>query len=237
MNVKFKKLLSLVLAVMLAVIPLTVTAGAADAKAVLDFRVSDDGYATVYECDTSAKGVVSIPDKVTIKSKTYSVKYIGDRAFDKCKGVTEIKIPEGVTVIGSAAFRNCTSLTDVYIPESLIRCEFDAFNGCKDVTVHCYTANYQFITLCGTYADIELDIIDEELNADDGTETEEDSLEDFGAIGTFIKALREMIQNILDYFGVEDDEEFSIDDLPFDLPFDIPIEDDSILDDLIGVDL
>lgn len=237
MKIKFKKPLSLILTFLVLFFSLTVSVGAADAKAVLSFAVSDDGYAVVSECDSSAAGVLSIPTKATVKGKSYSVKYIGDRAFDKCKYLTEIKIPDGVTVIGSAAFRDCTGLEEVHIPESLIRCELDAFDGCSDITVHCYTANYQFIMLCGTYPDIELDIIDEQENAGSDEAEPKDTLEDLGFIGRFINALRNMIQRILDYFGVEDDKDFSIEDLPFDLPFDIPVEDDSILDDLIGVDL
>ena len=227
MNIRINKLLSLILAMLLAVGCLSINVGAADAKEVLEFKVSDDGYAIVSDCDTSAKGVLSVPSKATIKGKSYNVKYIGDKAFDKCKALTQIKIPEGVTAIGSAAFRNCTKLKEVYIPESLIRCELDAFDGCSDVVVHCYMANYQFISIYGSYTNLELDIIDYvESPEEEPVDPDEELLEDLGFIGTFISALKNLIQNIMDYFGVEDDSDndFSIEDLPFDLPFDIEIE-------------
>lgn len=222
MKLKIKRLLSFVLALLVVFSCFSLGVCAADAKAVLEFRVSDDGFAIVSGCDTSAKGVISIPDKVTINSKSYAVKYIGDRAFDKCKELTEIKIPEGVTAIGSAAFRDCVRLEEVHIPESLIRCEFDIFDGCSDVVVHCYSSNYQFILLCGSYSDIIVDVIDEDvLTEEEVTEPEEDNLEDLGFIGRFISALRNLIQNILDYFGAGEEDDFTIEDLPIELPFDI----------------
>ena len=232
MNIKIKRLLSLTLALFLLAGCFSISSAAADAKAVLEFRVSDDGYAVVTECDTAAKGVLSVPDKATVNGKTYYVKYIGDRAFDKCKKLTEIKLPEGVTAIGSAAFRNCTGLREVFIPESLVRCELDAFDGCSDVTVHCYTSNYQFITLCGTYSDITVDIIDvDNIPQEDNSDSDEDNLEDLGFIGRFISALKTLIKSIMNYFGADDDD-FSIEDLPFDLPFDIPVEEDNGIFDI-----
>lgn len=234
MSTKIKRLFPLILAVLLIFSRFSVSVGAADAKAVLKFKVSDDGKAIVYDCDTAAKGVVSVPDRIKIKSKTYAVKYIGDKAFDKCKKITVIKIPEGVTSIGSYAFRSCTALKEVYIPESLIRCEPDAFKDCSDVKVHCYTANYQFISLCGSYSNVEIDIIDED-NIITSPAEEKDFLDDFGFVGRFIKALRDLIQDITDYFGV-DEEDFTVEDLPFDLPFDLPEEENSVLGDILGVD-
>ncbi len=230
MKTNIKKLLSLMLAMLIAISCFSLNVSAADAKAVLEFSLSDDGYAVVTDCDSSAKGVLSVPDKATVDGESYSVRYIGDRAFDKCKYLTEIKIPEGVTAIGSAAFRNCVKLEEVYIPESLIRCEFDAFDGCSEVVVHCYTANYQFIMLCGTYSDIVLDVVDEQEGSDEeSTETDEDNLEDLGFIGNFIMALRNLIENILDYFGVEEEDDFTFEDLPLDLPFELPFDIEQVL--------
>lgn len=221
MNVNIRRIISLFMVILLTFGCFSLSAAAADAKAVLEFGISDDGYAVVKGCSTSAKGVISIPSSVTINGKSYNIRYIGDRAFDKCKAVTEIKIPEGVTAIGSAAFRNCTGLTEVYIPESLIRCELDAFDGCSGVVVHCYTSNYQFIMLYGSYSDIVLDIIDEDNLETEEPETDDDILDDLGIIGRFITALKNLIQNLLDHFNVNLEDDFSIEDLPIELPFDI----------------
>ena len=39
---------------------------------------------------------------------------IGDHAFERCSGLTEITIPNGVTSIGKCAFYGCNKLTKVY---------------------------------------------------------------------------------------------------------------------------
>ena len=38
---------------------------------------------------------------------------IGDSAFDECKNLTSITIPDSVTFIGAGAFKRCTSLTAI----------------------------------------------------------------------------------------------------------------------------
>jgi len=232
MKNKAARIISIVLIIALTISCFGCVAYAADAKAVLTFKVSDDGYAIVSDCLEDAKGVVSIPTSVEIKNKTYKIKYIGDKAFDKCKLVTEIYIPDGVTAIGSYAFRNCSKLTDVYVPESMIRCELDAFDGCSGLVVHCYMSTYQFINLCGTNAGVSFNIIDLPEDNGEGDVPEEDMLDELGFIGRFIKALRALIQKILDLFGANDDD-FSIEDLPFDLPFEIPVENNNPFIDLL----
>ncbi len=227
---KTRKILSFVLVISVVLMSLVLSAGAADAKSVLTFKVSDDGYGIVSDCKVAAEGVVSVPAKVTIDEKTYKVKYIGDKAFDKCRKITEIHIPEGVTAIGSYAFRNCEKLKDIYTPESLVRCEIDAFYGCENLTVHCYESTYQFINLTGINANVTFNVIDASEDDETSQDTAEDSLSDLGFIGKFITALKTLINNILEHFGANDDD-FSIEDLPFDLPFEIPEEnDDSFLD-------
>lgn len=60
-----------------------------------------------------------------------SVKVINDYAFDGCRDLEEINIPDSVTRIGRVAFRNCVKLKSVVIPDSvtsnLLR---DTFSGC-----------------------------------------------------------------------------------------------------------
>jgi len=48
--------------------------------------------------------------------------------------VTEIKIPEGVTIIGYLAFTECSSLTSVTIPNSVTSIGKDAFSYCPRLT-------------------------------------------------------------------------------------------------------
>lgn len=235
MRLFFKKTTSIFLSVLIIFSCFLTTASAATALEVLTFKSAGNGYATVTDCKTSAKGTVKIPSKVEIKNKTYTVKYIGENAFENCKSITKIIIPEGVTSIKSKAFLNCSALKELYVPETLVRCEYDAFDGCGSFTVHCFVANSNLIGLCGMHPGITLDIIDMKADSDVATDDAEESdpLASFGIIGTFVKALQNLIDNIMSYFGVneEDEFEFDINDLPFDLPFDIEIEDDNPLFD------
>lgn len=217
-----KKGISIILAVMMAFSFCSV-ASAADASRVLSFEVSTDGYAVVTDCNVKAKGVVEIPSAVTINENVYKVRYIGDKAFDNCTLITDIKIPEGVTAIRNFAFRNCTSLENVYIPESLAICQFDAFDGCGKMTIHCYEANYQFFSIYSVASDIEVIVIDE----DSAEEEDEPVVEEVDFITRFINALKKMIEDIIASFKGDDSDDLSdipfLEDLPFldDLPFDI----------------
>lgn len=49
-------------------------------------------------------------------------------------GVTEIVIPEGVTVIGEEAFGSCQRLQSVCIPESAARIGDGGFERCTSIT-------------------------------------------------------------------------------------------------------
>ena len=58
---------------------------------------------------------------------------IGNGAFWGCS-LTSIKIPDGVTSIGNSAFRDCSSLTSISIPDGVTSIEEYAFYGCKSLT-------------------------------------------------------------------------------------------------------
>ena len=47
------------------------------------------------------------------------VSVIGDRAFENCKFLNELILPEGIKSIGRRAFRNCESLEKLTLPEGL----------------------------------------------------------------------------------------------------------------------
>ena len=61
-----------------------------------------------------------------------SVTRIGERAFAST-GLKEVVIPEGVTWIGEWTFYGCTSLQSVTFPENLKQIGGEAFGGCHDL--------------------------------------------------------------------------------------------------------
>lgn len=92
-------------------------------------------------------GDVTIPDGVTNIGKAFQrcktltsvvipegVKKISDYAFEGCINLTHATIPEGVTSIGESAFEWCTSLVSVTIPSSLTSINNYAFKQCKSLS-------------------------------------------------------------------------------------------------------
>ena len=81
-------------------------------------------------------GSIIIPESVTYGGVTYSVTSIGDRAFERCSGLTSVEIPNSVTSIGGQAFFGA-GLTSVTIPNSVKSIGTQAFAHCglKSVTI------------------------------------------------------------------------------------------------------
>ena len=73
----------------------------------------------------------SIQGKYEIRDGT---KVIVGSAFDDCRGLTEVVIPDSVTTIVPAMFINCTGLQSVTIPETVTEIGAFAFDGCSVLT-------------------------------------------------------------------------------------------------------
>jgi len=63
----------------------------------------------------------------------YTVTKIGDKAFEGCKKLTCVHIPDSVTSIGYGAFYDCCSLTTIHIPNSVTLIGDSAFSGCSEI--------------------------------------------------------------------------------------------------------
>ena len=68
-----------------------------------------------------------------------SVTSIVSEAFESCKSLTSITIPDGVTSIADWAFYNCTSLNSINIPDSVTSIRNWAFENCTSLTDVYYT--------------------------------------------------------------------------------------------------
>ena len=106
-----------------------------------DFEVDGICYNVLSEADRTCEvdsgshsGNITIPEKVTYNTTTYSVTEIGSYAFWDCSGLTSITIPNSVTTIGFSAFQGCSGLTSVTIPNSVTEIGAYAFFGCKGLT-------------------------------------------------------------------------------------------------------
>ena len=72
----------------------------------------------------------------------HDVTKIGNYAFNRCFGLTDIIIPNSVTSIGSSAFSGCYDLKSVTIPKTMNYIGFLAFGECSSITnIYCYAFN------------------------------------------------------------------------------------------------
>ena len=78
-------------------------------------------------------GSIEIPEKVTYSNITYNVTSIGFFAFNN-SGLTEVVIPNSVTLIDEGAFNNCFELTDLTISNGVASIGDFAFYKCKSLT-------------------------------------------------------------------------------------------------------
>lgn len=66
-------------------------------------------------------------------------------AFFECSNLTDVTIPEGVTIIDGNTFSNCSNLRNVIIPKSIMEIGWGAFYGCSSLTSITIPDNAQFI--------------------------------------------------------------------------------------------
>ncbi|MDR1183699.1 MAG: leucine-rich repeat protein [Coriobacteriales bacterium] len=84
---------------------------------------------------TGTVGSLTLSATVAGNGITYTVEEIGEFAFNGCKNLTLVSIPDSVRSIGRQAFGNCSSLASVAIPDSVISIEDVAFQNCTILNV------------------------------------------------------------------------------------------------------
>lgn len=67
---------------------------------------------------------------------------IGDRAFDYCDALLDIRIPDTLTKIGAMAFRGCSALECIELPESLTEIGENAFEDCNFLVIKAPADSY-----------------------------------------------------------------------------------------------
>ena len=82
----------------------------------------------------SYSGNIEIPASVTYSEVKYNVTSIGSFAFNYCRGLSSVTIPNSMTSIGSSTFSGCISLTSVTIPSSVTSIDSYAFGFCSGLT-------------------------------------------------------------------------------------------------------
>ena len=79
----------------------------------------------------SVSGKIEIPAFVTYNGNRYLVTGIGWAAFRDCKNLTDVTIPNSVTIIDYHAFEDCSNLEKVTMPNSVVQIKAYAFTNCS----------------------------------------------------------------------------------------------------------
>ena len=94
-------------------------------------------------------GAIVIPESVVFEEESYNVTSIGYEAFENCRDLTSVTIPNSVTSISGLAFYGCNNLTSVTLPNSVVSIEGGAFQGCSGLAS---VAISNSVTSIGEYA-------------------------------------------------------------------------------------
>lgn len=83
---------------------------------------------------------VELPSSlITVTDGAMAIDAIGTHAFENCRSLREINIPESVTTIQISVFSGCTSLTTITLPKGVTWVRGSAFQDCiglKEIRVH-----------------------------------------------------------------------------------------------------
>lgn len=78
-------------------------------------------------------GIINIPEQISYNGEKYQVNSIGLSAFEDCKDLEGIVLPNSIESIGKCAFCGCTSLTSIDIPNGVSFIGNWAFSGCTNL--------------------------------------------------------------------------------------------------------
>ena len=96
-------------------------------------RVGQYYYASI---NSASEGKVIIPSSVVSPDNEfeYTVTKLANKSFLNCSKITEVVIPENVTIVGDNAFEGCSALRRVEFPSSVTTLGRNLFWNCKSLT-------------------------------------------------------------------------------------------------------
>jgi hypothetical protein len=97
-------------------------------------RLSADELEVTYKnLSSSYMGDVIVPKTVTYRDKVFKVTQISSFAFQGCKELTSVSLPEGIKVLPNYSFSGCSSLTSISIPATVSSIGEGVFGGCSSL--------------------------------------------------------------------------------------------------------
>lgn len=116
------------------------------------------GYYAFYNCKNLTEVIFEENSKLTsLGNRTFegcsnlsnieipnTVTLLNDCTFLSCTSLKNIRIPESVTIIGNYAFKGCSKLTDIEIPENVTNINYQAFYDCTNLSKVIYKGEEYF---------------------------------------------------------------------------------------------
>ena len=99
----------------------------------LNFKVREDE-AVLVSCAQNAMGEITVPAAVggvPVKRIASGEFMVSSGAFEGCKGITKLNLPDSIIEIGNSAFRGCSKLAEINLPAGVTEIGDDCFNGCE----------------------------------------------------------------------------------------------------------
>lgn len=97
------------------------------------YGIDADGNAWYVHSAKQAITNVTIPEKVVLMGKTYTVTHILEHALSGSKQLITVNLPSTITYLGESAFTGCDNLTTVNLPEGITTIRIYTFQGCKSL--------------------------------------------------------------------------------------------------------
>ena len=91
-----------------------------------EYTLRQDGTYHLTYVPEETEGVYEVPNSF----EGHAVSGVGDYAFDGCRNLTAVVLPQGIRSIGTGAFADCTALSSVTFPSTVQSVGAWAFKGC-----------------------------------------------------------------------------------------------------------
>ena len=101
----------------------------------LNFKVREDE-AVLVSCAQNAMGEITVPAAVggvPVKRIASGEFMVSSGAFEGCKGITKLNLPDSIIEIGNSAFRGCSKLAEINLPAGVTEIGSNCFDGCESL--------------------------------------------------------------------------------------------------------
>lgn len=99
------------------------------------YEKTSDNTAYIKSCDSTIKGEVVLPSKITVNNVEYDVTEINEDALKSCSGITALNIQVPLTNLNMDLISGCTNLTKLTIPSSITNIDDKVCDLLENITV------------------------------------------------------------------------------------------------------